>query len=1097
MSQQHILDRLKATCVQISTPTHIGSGFVIAPRHIITCCHVVDDLQPGEPIKCRFLSNSAHSEATAQILLCEPSIDIAVLSLNGTGAVPPPLRLGRSDAANGSWFAYAFPAFAEGAGIRIEGEISDCNAIDPNGLAAIALHSHMFHSKIELGGISGSPVVSGDKIIGVLYRVLGARGERTIPQLGLCYAIPAENFSKAITDAIGVSAHAVMPATAAAGPARESRLVHHLLSARDFQARPEYDRLVAWWREAGKQNRGGVCALVGIGGAGKTAIVERFLRVMPLQAPLFAEHPDFPVDSSLPTPQRMFVFSFYNASNPDVFVAQLAAWIRGLEYDDKIASPSFEEVRRELLAMGGCLIVLDGLEKIQDDGLRGTAFGRISDGRLRDFVLSIAEGRLPNVRLLITTRFRLFDEVRRRATHYLAISIERLSPLTAVRLLRVRGVARGSDADLEQLAAEHGCHALSVDLLGGLISRYYGGDPARLPRDLAIVAAVSQDTSLDPAGEEIREQNDRFRRLAQRYREVFQHRDPGALTVLEHVCLFRLGAPAGLIKALFASRASMDEVAIERSLKLLSLMRLIELGDDGRYSVHPAVRDGFVRDINSAAMQDGNRAARAGLEAILTARPGAGAPRDVQTLDLLEEVIHHTVELNEVQEAWDMFDQRLGGFEHLCWRLGLYERADRLYRSLADPQPPHAPRAGLTVEAQLRFDAGWAQCKMALGQVNGAYACYRRLASLRAKTGSGTTARDRDLLTEIQLLSGRLREALTSVESTLAIAKRDRDRVAHCRALALLLHVQALRGKISAAGNANVGLEHQAQLDEPVFQLRRRYAAQYHANRGDVQGSVKIIGPAQAKGEDAWGTAGTATQFFALEHADLATARGEFEEAKHKLDSIREWATVHEAKELLCCSGKSLVRLHLVRCRATQESMSKPLVTSLLHDVSNEIERAWSCGYGIHCIDLLILRAQLHLHRGDAAAVLADVCSALYDGIPAADGKPAILAACHGECGYGLAQSAASAVLAEGLLLEAACKLGRMSYAVDKALPGHISKLIQAARVRLARGGEEVDRIRDVDAGVLTRYANRLPPGAEDAAARTRADHFIASIRQM
>ncbi len=53
--------------------------------------------------------------------------------------------------------------------------------------------------------------------------------------------------------------------------------VHSLLRARDYQNRPEFDRLCDWWRDGGE----GVCALVGIGGAGKTAVADRFLRVLP------------------------------------------------------------------------------------------------------------------------------------------------------------------------------------------------------------------------------------------------------------------------------------------------------------------------------------------------------------------------------------------------------------------------------------------------------------------------------------------------------------------------------------------------------------------------------------------------------------------------------------------------------------------------------------------------------------------------------------------------------------------------------------------------------------------------------------------------
>jgi len=53
--------------------------------------------------------------------------------------------------------------------------------------------------------------------------------------------------------------------------------VHTLLRARDWQHRPQLDDVIEWWQAGGR----GVCALIGMGGAGKTAVAERFLRILP------------------------------------------------------------------------------------------------------------------------------------------------------------------------------------------------------------------------------------------------------------------------------------------------------------------------------------------------------------------------------------------------------------------------------------------------------------------------------------------------------------------------------------------------------------------------------------------------------------------------------------------------------------------------------------------------------------------------------------------------------------------------------------------------------------------------------------------------
>jgi hypothetical protein len=96
--------------------------------------------------------------------------------------------------------------------------------------------------------------------------------------------------------------------------------VHPLLRARDWQDRPEYGQVCHWWRAGGT----GVLALVGIGGAGKTAIADRFVRSLPgiTEAELQLPH-----DVTLPVPDGLFVFSFYEAPNPEYFFDTLYDWL--------------------------------------------------------------------------------------------------------------------------------------------------------------------------------------------------------------------------------------------------------------------------------------------------------------------------------------------------------------------------------------------------------------------------------------------------------------------------------------------------------------------------------------------------------------------------------------------------------------------------------------------------------------------------------------------------------------------------------------------------------------------------------------------------
>lgn len=426
------------------------------------------------------------------------------------------------------------------------------------------------------------------------------------------------------------------------------RFVHRLLRARDWQDRPQFREVCDWWSHGGS----GVLALVGIGGSGKTAIAERFLQVVPGGYP---EHPKVSKDADLPALGRVFVFSFYDAPNPDSFVAELGTWLRapdtdGPDTDGKAQKTtlSYHQLLQLLPLAGQCLLILDGLEKVQDDGSRGGAFGQINDGRLRDFVLRVSDALVPDVSLLITSRFRLYDPLAYRTDCYRQVDVEQLEPDAAVKLLRDRGVKKGSRRQLEDVAREQGFHALSVDLTGGYIARFCNGDATQLPAFESLDLS-DLDPQLNPADRAIAELERRFVRLAERYEEVLAESDPAALALLQRVCLFRLGIDVDTVAAIFTGQgkskisgralSKLKKSGVRSKLKLLASMGLVEASatraDEPEertvYTIHPAVRDGFRSSLDRETALASHDAARGGLEASLGEQPGDEKPSDNET----------------------------------------------------------------------------------------------------------------------------------------------------------------------------------------------------------------------------------------------------------------------------------------------------------------------------------------------------------------------------------------------------------------------------------------------------------------------------------
>ncbi len=221
-------------------------------------------------------------------------------------------------------------------------------------------------------------------------------------------------------------------------------------------------------------------ALVGLGGAGKTAIAAQFLDELC--------RPGYPA-----RPEGLFVWSFYQ--EPDVGYFLREAY-RYFARDDVDATPAkgagLLHLLRDALMVGGPhLLVLDGLERVQrQDGTGPGLFGQIEDPLLRGLLTRIAEG-IGQTTALVTSRFPLTDLKAFLDRGYRHQDVEGLGLPAALALLRGHGV-RGDDATLAKLVESYGAHALTLDHLGGLIGQFLDGDPRRAP-EAPQLASPQQD----------------------------------------------------------------------------------------------------------------------------------------------------------------------------------------------------------------------------------------------------------------------------------------------------------------------------------------------------------------------------------------------------------------------------------------------------------------------------------------------------------------------------------------------------------------------------------------------------------------------------
>lgn len=445
--------------------------------------------------------------------------------------------------------------------------------------------------------------------------------------------------------------------------------VHELPPAPRFVGREaEVTKLMTSWQT----DRSEVIAIIGLGGAGKTALAYQFI--------------DEVTAGGLEELDGLFVWSFYEDPDPNAFLQALYHYASGELRDDVKGASWLHLLKNQLTNGERLLVVLDGLERVQRQRRISEHsphnYGELEDPLLREFLQRMA-GAKGHSRILITTRFPMSDLDNRDGRGYQSIQLDELDLSSGIRLLRYHGV-RGNDTTLGDLIAEYGSHALTLDHLGSLLHQYFDGNPRHAPE---LGGMIESD---DPQGH-------RLQSIFKAYESCLA---PEELDVLSRLCIFRFGVPIRTFIQVFrqereggAVPTDVTDIELKGLLKSLIDQHLVlEEGRDS-YTVHPAVRDHFYHlFVNPAEIH----LAVSGHFRMLSDRPGSDLPEDKTTLNHLEELIYHLLAAGDIDEAERVYQERLGGVWHLT-QIGEFARGYRILKQFPSP---------IDMDGLLRFRRG-------------------------------------------------------------------------------------------------------------------------------------------------------------------------------------------------------------------------------------------------------------------------------------------------------------------------------------------------------------------------------------------------------
>lgn len=699
---------------------------------------------------------------------------------------------------------------------------------------------------------------------------------------------------------------------------------HPLPRAQHFVGREDLlARLDAW------QQARGCLALIAVGGAGKTSIVERWLTRR----------------GDGPHPGGTFVWSFYDDERADGCLARALRYFAP-NHVDIGPGDRLDKLLNALASGPPHLLVLDGLEVLQASEHPTATHGRIADAELRRLLLAISRG-LGRARALVTSRLPLVDLAAFEGDGLTTLRPGDLSQREGRDLLARWGLTTAPDP----LISRVGGHALSLAMLGSY-SAFLGGAP--IPT-----------IDLEPAARD----DLQARRLLSVLSAYARALAPAERDVLARLALFPAGADLDLLTRLAADPATAGALsALDTSTLTAIVARLDRLGlvartGQGKFAAHPFVAEYF-RSLLGPQVADIHESERRHLVARLDRH--VAAPLTTDLLDTYESLIIHTLRAGRAHEALTIYTSTLGGFDHLGLRLGAMTRGARILRTFATDGDPARIDPTLAPVRRARIAYDWALYSGALGDLRHAVTLYKNHAAIVRESGDliGLTTSLRTRAYTERLL-GDLPGALTLAETAVDIATRADSRADIVRGLALVARITHDLGRPRHAA-AIFARTHNPST--PPFARRALWIAEHHLELDQFKIARTEI-ESTLPGLIKLGWAGhSAHAHTVLGHLALHDHPPSPSRARDHLQAARTWtAATGEVEVALRCHDL-----------AARIAMHERRLAEAADELRRGITLAETCGFALFHIDLtnLALAHALTTHtatpeQADAALALA------------------------------------------------------------------------------------------------------------------------------